>query len=70
MYIQNIFRFLYILGSAIFFNDPHRPGGVAQWTSNPRQERKALVRIPRGFKENIAMLLSTIDLICIVGLCV
>jgi hypothetical protein len=42
---------------------------VAQWTSHPPEEQNARVQIPPGckvFKENIAMLMSIIDLICIV----
>jgi hypothetical protein len=42
---------------------------VTQWTSHPPQEPKTRVRIPPGYKvfmENVGMLLSIIDFICIV----
>jgi hypothetical protein len=45
------------------------PGDVAKWTSHPLEVRKTRVRTPPGFtvfRHNIAMLLSIIDLKCIV----
>jgi hypothetical protein len=48
---------------------PSSPGGVAQSTLHSPKEQKTRVRIPPGYKvlwDAIAMLLSTIDSICIV----
>jgi hypothetical protein len=42
---------------------------LVQWTSHPPQRQEARVRIPpedKVFRENIAILLCLIDLICIV----